>query len=205
MLVCKGFASFNELLQRAQTGRRIVAQTARVIKNNVLQGRAALAYFKQLVDLLLVLDDCNTHVGVGDRKHAFSAHGVLVQRHWYGAYRLRRQHGGIQARPVAANHHHVLAATQAKLVQAAGDVCHQSGHAGPTVGLPDTVLFFPHRRGVGTFSRVLEQQLWEGGLSCAGRGGLHRPCLSMCSTGYASSSALDDSVTSAEGVVWLAW
>ena len=108
--------------------------------------------------MFLVFDHGQTHVGVGDGKNAFGADGVLVKRNRNGAQRLRRQHGGVQARPVGTDDHHVRATRQAGLVQAAGNVLHQGGHAGPAVRLPNAVFLFAHGWRVRALGSVFHEQ-----------------------------------------------
>ena len=165
----------HERLERGQAGLVVVAQAARVVVPDVRELRALRADLQHLVDLLLVLHHTETHLGVVDRKDAFTAHGVLVQRHRNGAQRLGGQHGGVQARAVGADHHHVFAALQAGLVQAAGHRFHQLRHRGPGGGLPDAVFLLAHGRRGGAAFRVFQQEPGEsrlhGQVSRCGAGG----------------------------------
>ena len=110
------------------------------------QARALGPCLKQLIDLLLVFGKGEGHLGVVDWEHALYSGRVLVQRYRHRTQRLRGQHGGVQARPVGAHHHHVLPPTQTGLVQTAGQVRHHGGEIGPAQGLPDAVFFFAHSR-----------------------------------------------------------
>ena len=74
-------SSGNQLVQRGQARLVVLAQAARVVVKDMGQLRALGAQFEHLVDLLLVLDHGEAHLGVVDRKHAFGGHRVLVQRH----------------------------------------------------------------------------------------------------------------------------
>jgi hypothetical protein len=119
------------------------------------------AQFQQLVDLLLVLDDRETHLGVVDRKHVLGRRGVLVQRHRDRPQALRRQHGGVQARAVVAHHHQVLTAPQARCGQATGHALDQHGQLGPGGGLPDAVDLLAQRGRRRPRRSVVEHQTGE--------------------------------------------
>ena len=151
----KGLPGRQQFIERGQAQLVVIAQSARVIKINVRQAGALGPCFQQLVHLFLVFGKGEGHVGVVDREHAFRGGRVLVQRDRHRTERLRSQHGGIQARPVGAHHHHVLAPTQTGLVQAAGQVRHHGGEIGPAQGLPNTVFFFAH----GRIARALDGML----------------------------------------------
>jgi hypothetical protein len=135
-----------------------VAQAARLVVVDRRDLRALRPDLQQLVDLLLVFGEGEAHVGVVDREDALGGGGILVQRDRDGAQRLRRQHRGVQPRTVGAHDHHVFAACQAGLVQAAGDVLHHLRQLGPGERLPDAVFLLPHRRGFGPLRRMLQQQ-----------------------------------------------
>ncbi len=162
----KGPARLDQCVQRQQPRFVVLAQPARVIEPDVCQLRALRAQLEHLVDLLLVLDDGELHLGVVDREHILGRHGILVQRHRHRTERLRGQHGGVQARPVFADHHHVVAALHAALGHAAGQRPHQRGQGRPGQRLPDAIFLLAQCGCIGARFRVLEQQ--------AGKGGLHR-------------------------------
>ena len=125
------------------------------------QLRALLTDFQQLVDLLLVLGKCKTDIGVVDRKYTLGRHRILVQRNRNRTQGLHRQHGGIQTRAIGANHHHVLVAAQAGLVQSGCDMCHQREQFAPGQCLPDTKFLLTHRGRTGPFSGMFQQQSGE--------------------------------------------
>ncbi len=157
-------ARFDQGVVRRQAFFAVFAQSARVVVVNVGNAGAAVADFEQLVYLFLVFDHGKAHFSVVQGEHAFGGHGILVQRHWNGAQRLRCQHGGVQAGAVGTDHHHVFTTAQARLVQAGSDLFYQSSQGSPGVGLPDAIFFFAQRRGVGALGSMLEQQLRERGL-----------------------------------------
>ena len=115
-------------VQRGQPVFLVIAQTARVVVNDVRNGRALATDFDHLVDLLLVFHHRKTHLGVVDGEHIFRGHRVLVQRHRDGAQGLGRQHGGGQARAVGTHHHDVLATAQSGQMQTRSHVHHHLGH-----------------------------------------------------------------------------
>ena len=156
-----GHAGSHQFFQGAQAGFVVLAQAARVVVVHMRKLRAAVANLQHLVDLLLVFHHSKPDVGVVDGKHALGAHGILVKRHRNGANRLRGQHGGVQTGAVGADHHHMFAALQAGLVQAAGNGFHQLGHGSPAGGLPDAVFLFAHGWRVGAALRVVQQQPGE--------------------------------------------
>jgi hypothetical protein len=142
----------------------VVAQAAGIVKVDMGQLRALFADLQQLVDLLLVFGKGKCHVGVVDRKHAFSGHRILVQRDGHRSERLHRQHRGIQARPVGAHHDHVVVAPQAGLVQPAGDLLDHLLQVGPAQRLPDAEFLLAHGGGRGPRACVFEQQSGKRGL-----------------------------------------
>jgi hypothetical protein len=161
VLVAEHLAGGHHFPQAGQPRFVIVAQPARVVEQDVGQLRALLADFQHLVHLFLVFDHGKADFGVVDGKDAFGGHCVLVQRHRDRAERLCREHGGIQARAVGANDDQMLAALQAQLVQAAGQMAHLVGHLLPSGRLPDAVFLLTHGSGLGPLGRMLQQQPGE--------------------------------------------
>ncbi len=143
---CEGPAVGQERVQRGQTRLVVLAQTTRIVKIDVGELRALLADFQQLVDLLLVFGKCKTNLGVVDGEHALQRCRVLVQGNRNGTQGLRRQHRGIQTRPVGAHHNHVFPAAQTGLMQATAQMLHQRGQFSPRQGLPDAIFFLAHGR-----------------------------------------------------------
>ena len=159
-----GASGVDQAVQRCEARLIVVAQAARVVVPDAHELRALRAQFEQLVDLLLVFDDAEAHLGVVDRKDELAGHRVLVQRHRNRAQRLRGQHRCIQPRPVLADHHHMLAALQAGFGQAAGQLAHQRAELRPGDRLPNAVALFAQRRRVGPLLRVGPHQSRKGGL-----------------------------------------
>ncbi len=169
-------ASGQQRIVGGQAGLAVAAQAARVVVVDAFQRRALRADLQQLVHLLLVFHHGKAHFCVVQRKDALSGHRVLVQRHRNGAQRLRCQHGGVQAWPVGADQHQVLAALQACQVQAGRNLLDLHRQLRPAVRLPDAVFLFAQRCGSGALGGVLEQQLRKCGahsrFSRKGTGGL---------------------------------
>ena len=128
---------------------RVVAQPARVVEDDVREIAAAVPDLEQLVDLLLVLDDGEVHVGVVQHVDHFLGHGVLVQRHRHAAQRLRRGHRPVQARAVVADDGEIHAALEALRRQPAGQRAHLVGDLRPGPGLPDAEVLLARGRVVG--------------------------------------------------------
>jgi hypothetical protein len=165
----KSPARLDQVVQRSQAALAVVAQAAGIVVPDVRELWTLLAHLEHLVDLLLVLDHGKRDLGVVDRVDELGRHGVLVQRHRNGPQRLGGEHRGIEAGSVFPHHHQVLAALQAGLGQAAGQVAHHRSQVGPAQGLPDAVFLLAQCGGAGAAGRMLEQEL--------GKGGLHRGLL----------------------------
>ena len=157
-------SGFHQLVERLQARLVVAAQAARFVVIDVGNSGALRTNFNEFVDLLLVFDHGKAHFGVVQWEHAFRANSILVQRHRNRAQRLHCQHGGVQARAVGANHHHVLAAAQPRLVQTRRYLRHQTGQLGPAVGLPNAIFFFTQCRCVRALAGMLDKQLRERGL-----------------------------------------
>ena len=147
-----------------QTRLGIVAQATRLVINDVRQKRALRPDFQQLVHLLLVFYQRKAHIGIGDGKYAFATYCILVKRNRHSTQRLHCQHRSIKAWTVRTDHHHVLAALQTQLVEAASDFFYQHGHRTPAVRLPDAIFLFAHGSVQWTLAGMLEQQLRKRGV-----------------------------------------
>ena len=99
-----------------------------------------------LVDLLLVLDRGEAHVGMRQHESELVGDRVGIDRHRHGAEHLRRHHRPIELRPVGADDGDGLAALDAEPVQADGIGAHDLEHLGPGPGLPDAEILVPHGR-----------------------------------------------------------
>jgi hypothetical protein len=148
-----------------------VAQPARIVEPDPGQLRTGGAHLEQLVDLFLVFDDRARHLGVGDRPDELGRRRVLVERYRDRAERLRGEHRRIQPWPVLADHDQVLAASQARFGETAGERLHQLGERAPAERLPDAELLLAQRRRVRARGGVVEQEARKSRLhGCDGRG-----------------------------------
>ena len=155
-------SGIDQCLQAFESGLGVVAQPPRLVVPDARQPRRARANLQELVDLLLVFDDGEGHLGVLDREDELGGHRVLVQRHRHRAERLHGEHGGVQARPVLADQDDVLAARQPGLGQSAGEIAHELRHLPPGKRLPDPVPLLAHRRRLRPSLGLREQQRGKG-------------------------------------------
>ena len=162
MLLVPGAAGGDQVIERRQPGLVVVAQAARVVEPDARDPRARGADLDHLVDLLLVLDDREGDVGIADREHVLGRGRVLVEGHRDRAQRLRRQHRRIEARPVLADHHQMLAALQPGLGEAAGHRPDQRRELAPGERLPDAEVLLAQRRRRRAASGVVEQEAGKG-------------------------------------------
>ena len=142
----------------------VVAQAARIVEPDVRELRAAVADLEQLVDLFLVLGDREGDVGIADRHDELGRGRILVERNRHGADRLRREHRGVEARPVLADDDQMLAACQPGFRESARERFDQLGEAAPRVRLPDAQVLLAQSRGGRPAGGVVEQQAGEGGV-----------------------------------------
>jgi hypothetical protein len=138
-----------------------VAQAARIVVPDVRQPGALAAHLEHLVDLLLVLDDRERDLRIGDREDEFTGRRVLVQGHRNGAERLRREHRRVEARTVFADDHEVLATPEPGRCQAARECFDQLREIAPGQRLPDAVLLLSKGRCLGSRGSVAEQESGE--------------------------------------------
>ena len=110
---------------------RVMAQTPRIVEDDMSEVAAAIPDLQQLVDLLLVLDDGEVHVGVVQHVDHFLGHGVLVERHRHAAQRLHRGHRPIKPRAIVADDREIHPALEAQCRQPAGQRAHLVGDLRP--------------------------------------------------------------------------
>ena len=151
--------AFLQLVHGRQTGRVVVAQTARVVVVNVGELRGIGLHFEQLVHLLLVFGKGKAHFSIDQGVDTFGSRSVLVQGHRDATQSLHCQHGRVQAGAVRTHHHHVVAFAQTCLVQAACELLDHGGQFTPGQRLPNAVFLFTHGSGVGPLGSVVHQQL----------------------------------------------
>ncbi len=159
-----GRAGGDQGVDAVQARLAVVAQAARVIEPDLRELRTLRPDFEQLVDLLLVFDDGEGDLGVVERENELGDRRILVQRHGNRTERLRRQHRGVQARPVLAHDHQVLALAQSGGGQATGNLLHQRGQVAPGQRLPDAVFLLAQGRRIRALRGMVQHQSREGGL-----------------------------------------
>ena len=155
-------AQLLDVLEGMQVGRVVVREAARLVVDDLLQLRQPIGDRDHLVDLLLVLDDRELHLGVLEHVGHLVGHRVLVDRNGDAAEALHGGEGGIEARAVVADDGHRVAALEPELAQADGEGAHLVAQLRPGPGLPDAVVLVAHGRAVGVLDRVAQQQLGHG-------------------------------------------
>ena len=101
---------------------------------------------QDLVDLLLVLDGGETHLGMRQHIGQLVGDGVGIDRNRNGAERLRRHHRPIELRPVGADDRDGVAARDAEPVQPDRIGAHDFEHLGPGPGVPDAKVLVADSR-----------------------------------------------------------
>jgi hypothetical protein len=93
-----------------QPGVIVVFEAARLVVNDLGQVRQPIGHRDDLVDLLLILDHGERHVGVRQHESHLVRHGIGIDRHRNGAERLSGTHRPIEPRAVAADDGELVAA-----------------------------------------------------------------------------------------------
>ena len=137
----------------------VMAQAARIVVIDVLEGRTLRQDFEQLVDLLLVLGERVPDLGVADRKGHLRRHRVLIQRDRDRAEALGGSDRRIDTRAVRAHQRHALSARNSVLGERAREVARLLRELLPRPRLPDAEILLADRRPLGPHSRVMHEQL----------------------------------------------
>ena len=140
-----------------EVGLVVMAQAPRVAKDHGFEQRAALLDQDQLVDLLLVLDDGETHLGVVEDIGHLIGDRVLVDRHGHAAQGLRRGDRPVEPRAVVADDRQLVAAREPERLKAARERLDLGGNLRPAPALPDAVILLAHRRPLRAQAGMLEQ------------------------------------------------
>ena len=146
----------------AQPGVVVVAQAPLVVVDHMGQVMQPLLHREHLVDLLLILDDRDLHLGVFEHVAHLVGDRVGVDRHGDGAERLRRQHGPVQPRPVGSDHGDPVAAPDAEALKPDRKGADLVELVRPAPGLPDAEVLPAHRRPRRAPAQMVEQQLRKG-------------------------------------------
>ena len=139
-----------------------MAKTPRVVVDEHLEPGAPFLHGEDLVDLLLILEDREPHLGVLDHVLHLIGNGVLIERNRHAAQRLRREHRPIEARAVVANDGDLVAAFKAETGQTARERPHFFGDFPPDPRLPDAVILFADGDPIGPLLHEIEQHFGKG-------------------------------------------
>ena len=140
----------------------VVAQPARLVVDNEHKARQTLDDGQELVDLLLVLDHRDRHLGMVEDVGHLLGDGVRVDRHRHAAERLRGAHCPVQARPVRANDGNLVVPREPELLQTDGKGAYFVEHLRPGPHLPNAEILVPIGGTTRKQAGVAHQQLGEG-------------------------------------------
>lgn len=140
----------------------VVAQAARLVIEHVPEMGQSLGDGEDLVDLLLVLHHGEDGLGMVEDIGHLLGDAVGIDRHGDGAEPLCRAHRPVQARAVIADDGDLLAAFQAKILQAFGKAADMLGDLGPVPGLPDAEVLVTIGDAPGALAGIAQQQFRKG-------------------------------------------
>ena len=150
----------DDVVDRMQVAVVVVAQAAPLVVDHLLELGQAIHDRHDLVDLLLVLDRGEAHLGVRQHEGEFVGHRVGIDRHRHRAEHLRRHHRPIELRPVGADDGDGLAALEAEPVQADRIGAHDLERLAPGPSLPNAEILVPHRRPIAVQDWRYESIAW---------------------------------------------
>ena len=150
------------IIHPGQLAAIVVAQAARLVIDQMAQGRDALGDRDHLVDLLLVLHHRDGDLGVLQHVGHLVGDRIRVDRHRHGAEGLARAHRPVKPRPVRTDYGELVAALEPQLLQADREGADVVEHLGPRPGLPDAEVLVAHRDAAAARFRVLNQELRKG-------------------------------------------
>ena len=142
---CPTAISVSSHLPTAGSSASALRPSALVV-DHLLQLGQAVHHRHDLVDLLLVLDRGEAHLGMGEHEGELVGHRVGINRHRHGAQHLRGHHRPVQLGPVGADDGDGLAPLETKPGEADGVGAHDRELFSPGPGLPDTQILMPHGR-----------------------------------------------------------
>ena len=149
------------VLERDQAAVVVVLQSARLVVDDAGKLRQPLGDRDDLVDLLLVLDDGEHHLGMRQHVGHLVGDGVGIDRHRHGAERLAGADRPIESRPVAADDGELVAALEADFGQADREGANLLEHLLPGPGLPDAEILVAHGRPAADGRGIVNQKLGE--------------------------------------------
>ena len=139
----------------------VVAQPARLVVDDLLELRQPLGHRQDLVDLLLVLDRGEAHLGMGQHIGELVGDGVGVDRHRHGAEHLRRHHRPVEPGPVGPDDGDGVAAREPEAGQPGRVGARLLQHLAPGPDLPDAEVLVPVGRAPPVQAGVADQELGE--------------------------------------------
>ena len=140
----------------------VVAQAPPLVVDHGLELRQAVRHRQDLVDLLLVLDRGEAHLGMREHIGQLFRDGVGIDRHRHDAERLGRHHRGIELRPVGADDRHGVAAAEPQPMQAERIGADLVEQLRPGQRLPNAQILVTHRRPAAEVARISDQQFRKG-------------------------------------------
>jgi hypothetical protein len=155
-------AVIDDVSDRVQIGMVVLAQAPRLVIDHLLELRDTFRNGENLIDLLLVLNGRETHLGMRQHISKLIRHRIGIDRHRNGAERLHGRDRPVKFRPVGADDRDGLAAFQSEPVQASGQRQHLVAHLRPRPGLPDAEILVAHCRPFAERARVAQEQLRKG-------------------------------------------
>ena len=147
-LLERGATAGDHFVDRVQIGVVVVAQALGLVVDHRFELGQTLRHRKDLVDLLLVLDRGEAHLGMRQHIRKLLGHSIGIDRHWHRTDQLRRGHRPIELGTVGADDRDRIAAPQAKPVQPHRIGADLIEHLRPGPGLPDAEILVAHRRAI---------------------------------------------------------
>ena len=139
----------------------VVAQPPRLVVDDLLELRQPLGHGQDLVDLLLVLDRREAHLGMGQHIGELFGDGVGVDRHRHGAEHLRRHHRPVEPGAVGPDDGDGVAARKPEAGQPRRVGARLLQHLPPGPDLPDAEVLVPVGRAHPVQAGVTDQELGE--------------------------------------------
>ncbi len=152
-------AQMLDVLEGMQVAVVVVLEANVVVVDDLGEVRQPVGDGNDLVDLLLVLDDCEFHLGVLEHVGHLVGNRVLVDGDGNAAEALDGGKGRIKARTVVADDGDGVAALDADLAQADGERAHLAAQLRPGPGLPDAEILVANGRAVSELPGIAQQEL----------------------------------------------
>ena len=154
-------AHFHDLIEALEFGLDIVAQAARIVVEDVAQGRALAHDLQHLVHLFLVFDDGEPDLGILKHESHLCRNGVLVQGDRHAAKSLGRRHRPVKPGAVIADDGQMVAALEAQFGQSAGQGADFLCLLRPGPGLPDAKILLARGGPLAAHPSVMQQKTWK--------------------------------------------